>query len=272
MEAGGSGGGSNEDPLSTNLVEILHCNETIAKHLNDTSQGKGAGQKLEKIMESWDLLQIRCALYFNGDLTGLPQSQQPKKPSRGFYQRLKGKQGRFRGNLSGKRVNFSGRTVISPDPNLGIDEVAVPLHVCKILTFPEMVSEYNIEHLRKLVINGPEVHPGADSIVIGATGHKKNLRYGNREITAKNLRHGDIVHRHIIDGDAVLFNRQPSLHKLSIMCHKVKVRPWRTFRFNECVCKPYNADFDGDEMNLHVPQTVEAAAEASTLMSVSLLA
>ena len=91
--------------------------------------------------------------------------------------------------------------------------------------------------------------------------------YGKRDMVANNLQFGDIVQRHVIDGDVVLFNRQPSLHKLSIMCHRAKVMPFRTFRFNECVCNPYNADFDGDEMNLHVPQTEEARAEALTLMA-----
>ena len=70
----------------------------------------------------------------------------------------------------------------------------------------------------------------------------------------------------MMDEDIVLFNRQPSLHKLSIMCHRAKILPHRTFRFNECVCTPYNADFDGDEMNLHLPQTEEARAEAWILM------
>ena len=101
---------------------------------------------------------------------------------------------------------------------------------------------------------------------ISSTADKIFLMYGNRDKEADKLRIGDIVERHIMDGDIVLFNRQPSLHKMSIMSHEVKVRPWRTFRFNECVCQPYNADFDGDEMNMHVPQTEEARAEAQTLM------
>lgn len=100
----------------------------------------------------------------------------------------------------------------------------------------------------------------------GSDDIKKFLKYGNRQKTAQNLRVGDIVDRHLQDGDIVLFNRQPSLHKLSIMAHYAKILPWKTFRFNECVCTPYNADFDGDEMNLHVPQTEEARAESMILM------
>ena len=191
---------------------------------------------------------------------------QPKKINRGFYQRLKGKQGRFRGNLSGKRVNFSGRTVISPDPNLGVDEVAVPLHVCRILTFPERVNDANLQRLRAAVKNGPHKYPGAEFVESVKEARMRNLRFANCKAWGDRLSIGDIVHRHLVDGDYVLFNRQPSLHRMSIMCHKVKARPWRTFRFNECVCKPYNADFDGDEMNLHVPQTEEARAEAANLM------
>ncbi|CAG8634234.1 6225_t:CDS:10, partial [Paraglomus occultum] len=174
---------------------------------------------------------------------------------------------RFRGNLSGKRVDFSGRTVISPDPNLRIDEVAVPILVAKVLTYPERVFEHNRKKLQQCVINGPDVHPGAN-FVTQRNGFKRLLRYGDRQAIAAELSVGDIVERHITDGDVVLFNRQPSLHKLSIMAHYVKVKPWRTFRFNECVCTPYNADFDGDEMNLHVPQTEEARTEAIELMGV----
>ncbi|KAG8950075.1 hypothetical protein FRC03_012963 [Tulasnella sp. 419] len=195
------------------------------------------------------------------------------KPLRGFCQRLKGKQGRFRGNLSGKRVDFSGRTVISPDPNLRIDEVAVPERVAKILTYPARVTSFNIEQLRQAVRNGCDKHPGANYVVSnsaggGMSGFKRFLKFGNRNDVADKLQIGDIVERHVIDGDIVLFNRQPSLHKLSIMCHRAKVRPWRSFRLNECVCNPYNADFDGDEMNMHVPQTEEARTEALELMSV----
>ena len=137
------------------------------------------------------------------------------------------------------------------------------------LVFPtEPVSRYNINKLRECVIRGPKVHPGANLIRM-QDGFAKSLAFGDREKAAKNLRFGDIVERHMEDGDIVLFNRQPSLHKVSIMAHKVKVLEWRTFRFNTCVCAPYNADFDGDEMNMHLPQTEEARTEASLLMGVT---
>ncbi|PIO52797.1 RNA polymerase Rpb1, domain 2, partial [Teladorsagia circumcincta] len=122
--------------------------------------------------------------------------------------------------------------------------------------------------MKKLIISGPDTHPGANYVVDRVSGARRLLKYSDREICAKNLKVGDIVERHLDNNDIVLFNRQPSLHKVSIMCHRVRVMPGRTFRFNECVCTPYNADFDGDEMNLHVPQTEEARAEASLLMHV----
>ncbi|KAK7689907.1 hypothetical protein QCA50_006546 [Cerrena zonata] len=253
-------GASNEDDLTVKLTEIVFTNALI-------KQGLAKGAPIAQFMEQWDFLQLSVAMYINSELPGVPP-QMGQKPIRGFCQRLKGKQGRFRGNLSGKRVDFSGRTVISPDPNLRIDEVAVPERVAKILTYPERVTSHNIELLKKAIRNGCDVHPGANYVTAGSSGFKKYLKFGNRTAIADSLRIGDVVERHIIDGDIVLFNRQPSLHKLSIMCHRVKVRPWRSFRLNECVCGPYNADFDGDEMNLHVPQTEEARTEALELMSV----
>ncbi|PVG00564.1 putative RPO31-DNA-directed RNA polymerase III, 160 kd subunit [Serendipita vermifera] len=254
-------GASNEDDLTTKLSEIAFGNSLIRQSLNK-------GINTSTLMEQWEFVQYSVALYINSDAPGI---QQPNtKPLRGFCQRLKGKQGRFRGNLSGKRVDFSGRTVISPDPNLRIDEVAVPEKVARILTYPSRVTVHNIDQMRRAVRNGPDVHPGANYVQTGLNGFKKFLKYGNREETANKLRIGDVVERHLIDGDIVLFNRQPSLHRLSIMCHRAKIRPWRTFRLNECVCGPYNADFDGDEMNLHVPQTEESRTEALQLMNVKL--
>lgn len=253
---------SNEDDITSKLSEII----LYAGYLRESLQ---KGTSLPIIMEQWEFLQLQVGMYVNSDVPGLNQPGFGK-PIRGFCQRLKGKQGRFRGNLSGKRVDFSGRTVISPDPNLGIDQVAVPRHVAKNLTYPEMVNRQNREKLQQCVVNGPKKWPGAHA-VIKRDGLKFNLIYGGdegRAERASELQYGDVVERHLEDGDIVLFNRQPSLHKLSIMSHRAKVRPWRTFRLNECVCSPYNADFDGDEMNLHVPQTEEARAEAMNLMGV----
>lgn len=256
----GQEGASTEDDLTAKLGDIVQSNINLKNAIN-----KGA--PVQTIVECWDYMQLQIAVYINSDVPGL-QKADFGKPIRGLAQRLKGKQGRFRGNLSGKRVDFSGRTVISPDPNLRVDEVAVPVLVAKNMTYPEQVTRYNIEKLRERVRNGTKNWPGANYLVKKGSTFKVFLKYGNLKWMADNLREGDIVERHLEDGDIALFNRQPSLHKLSILSHFIKVRPHRTFRLNECVCNPYNADFDGDEMNLHVPQTEEARAEALQLMGV----
>ena len=251
--------GSNEDDLTIKLGEITHCNTNIRNAFD-----KGA--TVSSIIENWEYLQQLIAMYINSDLPGYPRSI-GTKPIRALAQRLKGKMGRFRGNLSGKRVDFSARTVISPDPNLRIDQVGVPIKIAKTLTYPERVTKFNISRLKQAVLNGCNKHPGANFVEF-ATGHRFYLLYCNRENVAKRLNIGDIVERHVIDGEIVLFNRQPSLHRMSIMAHRAKILKGKTFRFNECICTPFNADFDGDEMNLHLPQTEEARAEAQLLMSV----
>ncbi|EEH03266.1 DNA-directed RNA polymerase III largest subunit [Histoplasma capsulatum G186AR] len=251
---------STEDDLTAKLGDIIQSNINLKNALI-----KGA--PVQTIIECWDYMQLQLAVYINSDVPGL-QKADFGKPIRGFCQRLKGKQGRFRGNLSGKRVDFSGRTVISPDPNLRVNEVAVPQLVAMNMTYPEQVTRYNKEKLRQRIRNGTKTWPGANYVLKKSQNFKMNLKFGNPNLVANELEEGDIVERHIEDGDIVLFNRQPSLHKLSILSHFAKVRPHRTFRLNECVCNPYNADFDGDEMNLHVPQTEEARAEAMELMGV----
>lgn len=252
--------GSNEDDLTVKIGDIVYINNYIKAAFD-----KGASTAI--IMENWDFLQQQIAMLINADLPGFPKVGPQAKPIRALSQRLKGKTGRFRGNLSGKRVDFSSRTVISPDPNLRVDQVGVPRRVAKILTYPERVTKHNLQRLRQAIINGPDVHPGAN-IIAFASGTKIFLKYGDRSYIASMLRPGDVVERHLRDDDIVLFNRQPSLHKMSIMSHRAKVLDWRTFRFNECVCSPYNADFDGDEMNMHLPQTEEARTEALNLMGI----
>ncbi|KAG2499255.1 hypothetical protein HYH03_002834 [Edaphochlamys debaryana] len=259
-------GASNEDDITMKLMQIIEVNNVLR-------QGLEKGLPISNLMENWDFLQVQCAMLINSDLPGLPaQFQMPGRPLRGFVQRLKGKQGRFRGNLSGKRVDFSGRTVISPDPNLQIYQVCVPQHMAVVLTYPERVTRHNMDKLRQRVLNGISTWPGAN-FVVSPDGDKQFLKFGDRRKIAAELKVGYTVERHLEDGDVVLFNRQPSLHRISIMAFRAKVRPWRTLRFNECACSPFNADFDGDEMNLHLPQTEEARAEAFHLMgSVSNLA
>jgi DNA-directed RNA polymerase III subunit RPC1 len=229
-------GGSNEDDITVKLQEIIEMNNALKLALD-----KGATMKM--IAEDWEFLQIQLALLINGETPGIPRQYMGPRTLRGLCQRLKGKQGRFRGNLSGKRVDFSGRTVISPDPNLRVDQVGIPILVAKTMTYPERVNNCNINKMRQMVLNGPENHPGA-TIVRTSTG-TISLQYADKVQVAAGLKVGDVIDRHMCDDDLVLFNRQPSLHKMSIMCHRVRVMPWRTFRFNECACTPYNADFDG---------------------------
>jgi len=250
-----------EDDLTHKLVDIIRVNNRLREHIE-------SGAPSVIINDEWDLLQYHITTYFDNEVPGIPVAKHRSgKALKGIAQRLKGKEGRFRGNLRGKRVDFSSRTVISPDPNLSINEVGVPEMVAKVLTVPEKVTPWNIEEMRKLVINGPDKWPGAN-YVIKPDGRKISLKYVDRKAIAESLAPGYIVERHLRDGDIVLFNRQPSLHRISVMAHVVRVLPYKTFRLNLLVCPPYNADFDGDEMNLHVPQSEEARAEARLLMLV----
>ena len=166
----------------------------------------------------------------------------------------------------GKRVDFSARSVITPDANLSIRELGVPLKIAKNITFPTCVNERNKEFLTKLVINGPTKYPGAN-VLERKSGESVSLKYVDRNTIT--LNNGDIVHRHMMDGDPVLFNRQPTLHRMSMMCHIARVmKVGNTFRMNVADTKPYNADFDGDEMNLHQPQDEESQAELMYLAAV----
>ncbi|EJS44418.1 rpo21p [Saccharomyces arboricola H-6] len=251
-----------EDDLTFKLADILKANISL-----ETLEHNGAPH--HAIEEAESLLQFHVATYMDNDIAGQPQAlQKSGRPVKSIRARLKGKEGRIRGNLMGKRVDFSARTVISGDPNLELDQVGVPRSIAKTLTYPEVVTPYNIDRLTQLVRNGPNEHPGA-KYVIRDSGDRIDLRYSKRAGDIQ-LQYGWKVERHIMDNDPVLFNRQPSLHKMSMMAHRVKVIPYSTFRLNLSVTSPYNADFDGDEMNLHVPQSEETRAELSQLCAVPL--
>ena len=254
--------GTNEDDLTIKIREMIHVNKYIKSYIDEGSANT------YKLMDDLNLLQSTHAYYINSNTKGINKNIVGNKPIRSLCTRLKGKSGRFRGNLSGKRVDFSGRTVISPDPNLRIDQLGIPVFMAMTLTYPERVNEYNIKKLKKLILNGTEKHPGANFVITNNGENKIYLGYINREKVCNELKIGDIVERYIMDGDVVLFNRQPSLHRVSIMAFHAKILPWRTLRFNESNCTPFNADFDGDEMNIHVPQTEEAKSEANHLMGV----
>ena len=254
-------GERSEDDLTHKLVDILRINQRLVENME-----AGAPQLI--VEDLWDLLQYHVTTYFDNEASGVPPSKHRSgRPLKTLTQRLKGKEGRFRSNLSGKRVNFSARTVISPDPNISINEVGVPEMIAKEVTVPVYVNDWNIDELKKCVENGPDVHPGAN-YMITESGNRRKINDETKEYILENIQPGDIVERHLKDGDMVLFNRQPSLHRMSMMAHEVRVLPYKTFRLNLCVCPPYNADFDGDEMNMHVFQTDESRAEAKSLMRV----
>ena len=262
-------GERSEDDLTHKLVDVIRSNLKLQK-----SRDEGAPQLI--IEEQWDLLQYHVATLFNNQLPHIPPARHRSgKELKTLVQRLKGKEGRFRGSLSGKRVNFSARTVISPDPFISLNEVGVPEFVARELTIPIAVREENIEFLRELVRRGPKPEspdgkyvPGANYVIQRPQGWRIKITEKNKETLAEQLEVGWIVERHMMDGDVVIFNRQPSLHRMSMMAHFVRVVPDRTFKLQLATCTPYNADFDGDEMNLHALQSEEARAEAKILMAV----
>ena len=389
-------GDRSEDDLTHKLVDVLRINQRLREN-----RDSGAPQLI--VEDLWELLQYHITTYFDNQTSGIPPARHRSgRTLKTLTQRLKGKEGRFRSNLSGKRVNFCARSVISPDPYLSVNEVGVPTKIAKELTVPIRVTARNREQMRQKILRGPDVHPGVNYIIRG-DGRRLKINARSRLINAgfrchnpecnedTTTRHdlhsvlpapnflpglviqkqislsgidqsteeitysvddaatlnnlmglegkgkmlpeddprailhyrwmhelaqmdkadpepipkellvtcphcgspedewGDRTHvedrlatidrygnpkpglqveRHLIDGDVVIFNRQPSLHRMSMMVHEVRVMKGHTFRFNLAVCTPYNADFDGDEMNLHVIQSEEARAEAKILMRV----
>jgi DNA-directed RNA polymerase subunit A' len=254
-------GQRSEDDLTHKLVDIIRINQRFMEN-----REAGAPQLI--IEDLWELLQYHVTTFVDNEISGTPPARHRSgRPLKTLSQRLKGKEGRFRGSLSGKRVNFSARTVISPDPTLSLNEVGVPERVAREMTQTMNVSERNLGRAKQYVQNGPEGHPGAN-YVKRPDGRRLKVTEKNCEELAEKIDAGWEVNRHLIDGDIVIFNRQPSLHRMSIMAHEVVVMPYKTFRLNTVVCPPYNADFDGDEMNMHALQTEESRAEARVLMRV----
>ncbi len=246
-----------EDDLTYKLLDIVKANNML--------KNKNFG-KDKYIKDYIDYLQYNVTTLFDNEIKGIPPAQQRTgRLLKSLRQRLKGKDGRIRGNIMGKRVNFSARSVVSPDAFLKLDELGVPILIAKNMTIPVKVNKYNKNELLKYIKNGPNIHPGAN-FIIKNNEDRLDLRYCN----LKNLEinEGDTVERHIIDGDYVLFNRQPSLHKMSMMAHKAVIMDYLTFRLNVSVTTPYNADFDGDEMNLYLPQSNLTKIELEELASV----
>ena len=249
-----------EDDISHIIVNIIKANKTLDEKMKQNATAK--------VLDDWHtVLQYYCATMIDNRIPGVASvAQRSGRALKSVKDRLVGKGGRVRGNLMGKRVDFSARSVITPDPNIKIEELGVPLKIAENITVPVVANSRNKLFLTKLMLNGPDKYPGA-KILEKKTGESISLRYTDRDNIE--LQDGDILHRHLMDGDAVLFNRQPTLHRMSMMCHIVKVlKEGATFRLNVAVTKPYNADFDGDEMNLHGPQDVESAVELKLLAAV----
>jgi len=248
-----------EDDLTHKLFEIIMTNQRLQEKINSN-----AAKNL--IEDEHTVLQYHVATLVDNQIPGVaPSAQRSGRPLKSVQQRLGSKEGRIRYNIQGKRVEFSARSVITPDPNLSIGELGVPLKIAMNLTFPEKVTPYNRDQMYRLVQNGADKFPGAKTIV-RADGRMISLKHVNTKEIVLHL--GDVINRHLNDGDIILFNRQPTLHRMSMMGHRVKVLPYNTFRLNVSVTAPYNADFDGDEMNAHVPQSYEAATELAEIAAV----
>ncbi|MEK6812673.1 MAG: DNA-directed RNA polymerase subunit A', partial [Nanoarchaeota archaeon] len=206
--------------------------------------------------------------FFDNNITRIPPARHRSgQPLKTITERIKGKEGRIRHNLAGKRVNYSARTVVSPDPYLKINEIGVPYEIAQVISVSETVTTENIEVMKELIRKGGK-YPGANYILRPDKKRKRITEELKEEICAE-IQPGYKVERHLRDGDIVLFNRHPTLHKQGLMAHYVKVLEGRTFRLHPAATSPYNADFDGDEMNLHSPQTEEALSEAKILLDIN---
>lgn len=259
-----------EDSLTLKISDIVNANARLRTQLdketveNDVSNFSNTNHTL---------LQYQVATFFDNESISLPRSEfKTGNPTKSISDRIKGKGGRVRSNLMGKRVDFSGRSVITCDPYINIDQLGVPKKIAMELTIPEEVTPYNIKKLTLLVKNGREIYPGANFVLRvnyrdGKTETQKiDLKYRKKSIR---LNIGDIVERHSVNGDYVLFNRQPTLHKPSMMAHQIHVLDIddvNTFRVNVSACKPYGADFDGDFLPM---QTNEGFCTASCRQQVN---
>ena len=250
-----------QDDLTSKYYDILKTNRALSQKLENPNTPEHIVQGLI------NALQYHVATLVNNENNKIPTSQQRSgRPIKSIIQRIKGKEGIVRGNLMGKRVEFSARSVITPDPNIEIDQLGVPLKIAVTLTKPIIVDKWNIKELTKYIHNGPDKWPGANKYMPHRQKMKKNLK--GMDYKSIKLEYGDVVFRHIVDEDIVLFNRQPSLHRMSMQGHRVKVMKCNTFRLNLTVTAPYNADFDGDEMNMHVGQSFQADVEIRVLAAV----
>jgi len=208
-------GERSEDDLTHKLSDIIRANQRLWENLN-------AGAPEVIIEDLWDLLQYHVTTFFDNTITRIPPARHRSgQPLKTITERIKGKEGRIRHNLAGKRVNFSSRTVISPDPYLHINEIGIPFEIAKIITVAERVTSTNIEALKKIVAK--EEYPAANYI-IRPDGKKKRITQDLKQEIIDELVPGYIVERHLVDGDILLFNRHPSLHRASLMAHYAKIQ------------------------------------------------
>lgn len=264
--------------------KILGSANLVAQISREIGYGKEAAisegrrpRDMVSLYQAWTELQDAVNSLMDRDKNPV-QGAAAKRNEEGIKQKLEKKEGLFRKNMMGKRVNYAARSVISPDPNIETSEIGVPPVFAKKLTYPEPVTSHNFRDLQQAVINGVEKWPGASAIE-NENGQIVNLRnksaeervaFANQLLAPSTNNFGNVrnkkVHRHLTNGDVVLMNRQPTLHKPSIMGHRVRVLPGeKTIRMHYANCNTYNADFDGDEMNMHFPQNEVARAEALSL-------
>lgn len=268
-------GRSFEHYRTSALSELMIVAKSLQSALDNAKQSND-GNSVARFHLQWQRLQILCNRLYDSQMDNLPDNK-----AVGLKQILEKKEGLLRKNMMGKRVNFAARSVISPDPYIMVDEIGIPTVFATKLSYPQPVTNWNVKKLQEMVINGPNKHPGALSVMhedgfvvrlkpddigqrrsIAATLHAPSLGQGLNGIK--------VVNRHLCSGDVLLLNRQPTLHKPSIMAHKARVLPReKTLRLHYANCKCYNADFDGDEMNAHFPQSELARAEAYNIASVN---
>lgn len=259
-----------QNDLTMRLLEILKRSHDVANFM-EADTWRSLRHVTPELVDRLNRLQYEVFMLVNNNARIAKPPGMGRNSSnangKSIHERLKGKEGRVRGNLMGKRVDFSARCVITPDAWFECDRVGVPHKIAMTLTYPETVNSENIRHLSERVRIGTSNVGGAQN-VIHADGCVTDLGTC-RDRSAVVLRPGDVVERFIADDDVVVFNRQPSLHMHGMQAHRVRLMPGHTFRLSLVVAAPYNADFDGDEMNIHVPQSKAASAECTALMAVA---
>ncbi|KAK9466231.1 hypothetical protein V1512DRAFT_276670 [Lipomyces arxii] len=281
----GKVGGETHEAVQNELLSRVLQSALRIRDLNDRMNEIKLGKLADNDVEARQILNqlmntfVTIQTDVNAFIDSTKASQNSglgRTPPPGIKQMLEKKEGLFRKYMMGKRVNYAARSVISPDPNIETTEIGIPPVFAVKLTYPEPVTAYNFQEMRKAVVNGPTVWPGATHIekedgtlvALHSMTTEQRTALANQLLTpsyglsVSNKK----VYRHIRNQDVVLMNRQPTLHKASIMGHKVRVlQGEKTLRLHYANTNAYNADFDGDEMNLHFPQNETARAEAMML-------